>query len=68
LYHLCRLPYSSPYSNDLAHGFKSFKEVGRDISADELVEIKKKVISYLREILQNIETYLANREYLDSSN
>ncbi|NER47967.1 MAG: hypothetical protein F6J92_14980 [Symploca sp. SIO1A3] len=54
--------------NNLAHGFKSFNEVGRDISADELVEIKKKVISYLREILQNIETYLANREYLDSSN
>ena len=55
------------HRNDLAHGFKSFKEVGKDISADELLEIKKKVVSYLKEILQNIEEYLANEEYLDSS-
>jgi hypothetical protein len=53
--------------NDLAHGFKSFEEIGRDATADELFQIKKKVISYLREILQNIETYIYNKEYLDSS-
>ncbi|OLT58596.1 MAE_28990/MAE_18760 family HEPN-like nuclease [Moorena bouillonii] len=53
--------------NDLAHGIKSFAEVGREQSADDLLKIQKKVVKYLRQILQNIETYLANQEYLDSS-
>ena len=53
--------------NDLAHGIKSFAEVGKDKSADELIEIKNKVVEYLRQILENIETYLENEEYLDSS-
>ncbi|MDZ7992312.1 MAG: MAE_28990/MAE_18760 family HEPN-like nuclease [Nostoc sp. EfeVER01] len=50
--------------NDLAHGFKSFEEVGRDATADELLEIQKRVISYLKGILENIESYLSNKEYL----
>ncbi|MEQ9620530.1 MAE_28990/MAE_18760 family HEPN-like nuclease [Coleofasciculus chthonoplastes] len=53
--------------NDLAHGFYSFNDVGKDVSADELLRIKRTVVFYLREILQNIENYLANRDYLDSS-
>ncbi|MDY6805782.1 MAG: MAE_28990/MAE_18760 family HEPN-like nuclease [Cyanobacteriota bacterium] len=53
--------------NDLAHGVKSFAEVGKDKTADELIEVKNKVVNYLKEILENIETYLANKEYLDSS-
>jgi hypothetical protein len=53
--------------NDLAHGVKSFAEVGRDKTADELLEIKKKTVTYLRQILQNIEQYLSNQDYLDSS-
>lgn len=55
------------HRNNLAHGLSSFKEVGKDLSADELLEINKKVVCYLRQILQNIETYLKNKEYLDSS-
>jgi MAE_28990/MAE_18760-like HEPN len=54
--------------NDLAHGFKSFTEVGRDKTADELLEIKNKVIRYLKQIIQNVEDYLNNKEYLDQSN
>jgi hypothetical protein len=50
--------------NDLAHGFKSFTEVGRDKTADELLAIERRVVKYLRQILQNIEAYLENREYL----
>lgn len=50
--------------NDLAHGIKSFAEVGREKSADELLKIKKKVVKYLKEILLNIETYLSKKEYL----
>ena len=53
--------------NDLAHGVKSFAEVGRVRTAGELLEIKNKVITYLRQILQNIETYLDNAEYLDAA-
>jgi len=53
--------------NDLAHGIKSFTEVGRDKTADELLEIKNKVIKYLKQILQNIEIYLENAEYLDTA-
>ena len=51
--------------NDLAHGIKSFSEVGREKSADELLMIKNKVISYLKQILLNLETYLDNKEYLE---
>ncbi|NEP38153.1 MAG: hypothetical protein F6K25_10720 [Okeania sp. SIO2G4] len=53
--------------NDLAHGIKSFAEVGKEKSADELIKIKNNVVKYLRQILENIETYLTNQEYLDSS-
>ncbi len=53
--------------NDLAHGIKSFAEVGRDKTADELIEIKNKVIRYLKQILQNIDDYLEGEEYLDNS-
>ena len=53
--------------NNLAHGVKSFTEVGREKTAGELLVIKNKVIRYLRQILQNIETYLDNAEYLDTS-
>jgi hypothetical protein len=50
--------------NDLAHGFKSFEEVGKDATAEELLQIKKRVVCYLREILQNIEDYISKQEYL----
>ncbi|MBD2666393.1 hypothetical protein B6N60_04240 [Richelia sinica FACHB-800] len=53
--------------NDLAHGFKSFEEVGRNATADELLKIQKRVISYLREILENVEKYISNQEYLQSN-
>lgn len=53
--------------NDLAHGVKSFAEVGKEKSPDELLKISKKVIRYLKEILQNIETYLTNQDYLESN-
>lgn len=53
--------------NDLAHGIKSFAEVGKEQTADELIQIKDKVIRYLRQILRNIESYLTQQEYLDLS-
>lgn len=53
--------------NELAHGMRTFGEVGKEITADKLMEIKNKVVEYLRQILENIEIYLDNKEYLDSS-
>ncbi|AUB38133.1 hypothetical protein COO91_04098 [Nostoc flagelliforme CCNUN1] len=52
--------------NDLAHGVMSFKEVGQNTSAENLVEISERVTKYLRQILENIDEYLVNQEYLDS--
>ncbi|MDD1414614.1 MAE_28990/MAE_18760 family HEPN-like nuclease [Dolichospermum sp. ST_con] len=52
------------HRKDLAHGFKSFEEIGKDATADELFKIQKRVICYLREILENIEMYISNQEYL----
>lgn len=50
--------------NDLAHGIKSFEEVGRDATADELLRIQKRVVHYLKEIIANVEDYLAQQQYL----
>ena len=50
--------------NDLAHGVKSFEEVGRDINTEELLEIKDRVINYLQGIIENIEEYISKQEYL----
>jgi len=51
--------------NDLAHGIKSFEEVGRDKTIEELLKIKEEVVEYLRQILENIRDYLDNEEYLE---
>ena len=53
--------------NDLAHGLKSFEEVGRDYTVEEIISIKQEVVEYLDRILKNIQDYLNNQEYLDSS-
>jgi len=50
--------------NDLAHGDKSFADVGRDFGVVRLKEIKAEVVDYLQEVLGNIASYLANKEYL----
>ena len=51
--------------NDLAHGIKSFEEVGGYQAIEELLEIKEEVIEYLTQILENIRDYLDNEEYLE---
>lgn len=51
--------------NDLAHGIYSFKECGKDYTIQDLIAIKNHVIEYLRQILDNIELYITNREYLN---
>ena len=50
--------------NDLAHGIKSFEEVGRDKTIKQLLGMKEEVVEYLTQILENIRDYLDNEEYL----
>ncbi|MEM0991392.1 MAG: MAE_28990/MAE_18760 family HEPN-like nuclease [Bacteroidota bacterium] len=52
--------------NELAHGTYSFKECGKDYTIPDLIEIKNHVVEYLRQILNNIEQYIINQEYLVS--
>jgi hypothetical protein len=49
--------------NDLAHGTFSFTEVGKDYTIQDLEQMKNETINYLREILDNIESYLVGQEY-----
>jgi hypothetical protein len=53
--------------NDLAHGIFSFCDCGKDYTIEDLLKIKKQVIPYLREILQNIEQYIQTEAYLQSN-
>ncbi|MDJ1180573.1 MAE_28990/MAE_18760 family HEPN-like nuclease [Roseofilum sp. BLCC_M91] len=54
------------HRNDLAHGNKSFAEIGQKTSIEDLLKVKEEVIEYLQQILQNIQDYLENQEYLDN--
>ena len=49
--------------NSLAHGYKSFTECGRDATLDDLQAIKKQVISFMRQILKNIDRFIAKKKY-----
>ena len=58
----------------LRHGLYNERQtliscIPKDFKSDfkQMLEIKKKTVKYLRQILQNIEQYLSNQEYLDSS-
>lgn len=50
--------------NDLAHGIKSFAEVGRNASPTDLEQARSQTVQILSMTLQNIRTYLENQEYL----
>ena len=50
--------------NDLAHGDKSFAEIGRDFDVPRLEEIKTKVIAYLSKLMTSVEDYLTHQHYL----
>lgn len=48
---------------DLAHGNVSFSEASNQILWSELLEDKEKIVSYLEQVLQNIENYIDNHRY-----
>jgi len=49
--------------NSLAHGDISFAECGGNHTVEDLVSIKKEVITYVRAILNNIKKYIDKGEY-----
>lgn len=53
--------------NDLAHGVKSFVEVGRDSSQEDLKNARKQTFDILDQTLKNIDTYLCSKCYLANS-
>jgi hypothetical protein len=52
------------HRNDLAHGNKSFADVGRDFDIVRLKEIQAEVLAFLEELLTNVANYVTTRSYL----
>lgn len=50
--------------NHLAHGEKSFIEVGRDYSINDLIAFKDRTYAHLEDVIQKITTYISNKNYL----
>ena len=50
--------------NDLAHGVKSFAEVGRNASSSDLEKARAQTVEILTQTLNNISGYLKNQHYL----
>lgn len=50
--------------NELAHGEYSFSEIGQRSTLQEIEEMKESVITYLRKLLQNIDTFITSEGYL----
>ena len=53
--------------NDLAHGSKSFAEVGRTFTIADIIRIKDKVIAYLAAMLSNVTAYIQHQLYRTSA-
>lgn len=51
--------------NDLAHGNKTFEEIGRDHTAFELLLLTRRSMRYMDEILNNVAAYLDGELYLE---
>jgi len=49
--------------NNLAHGYKSFAECGRDLTYKSLLATKSQAILYTRQILKNMDHYIDNKQY-----
>jgi hypothetical protein len=51
--------------NDLAHGLKTFEEVGRDYTASDLILIARRTMTYMTQVSHNIAFYLDREHYID---
>lgn len=51
--------------NDLAHGIRTFEEVGRDYTLGDLLLLSRRSMRYMDSILGNIVMYLDQENYLE---
>lgn len=51
--------------NDLAHGRKTFEEIGRDHTASDLRLLARRSMRYMDGILSNVKVYLEQQLYLE---
>ena len=49
--------------NDLAHGIKSFEEIGRDYTASDLILISRRTMHFMTDIMHNVRNYIDNEDY-----
>jgi hypothetical protein len=49
--------------NHLAHGDFSFSEIGKDYTVSELLDFKNQTFNFLNEVINNIESYITNKDY-----
>lgn len=49
--------------NALAHGNRSFTEVGRDVTVEDLIRTAKQTETFVRSILKNITDYMDKQQY-----
>ena len=54
------------FRNQLAHGEKTFSEIGREKSVVELITINTKVVRYLRTVLKGISCFIDEKSYSSS--
>lgn len=51
------------YRNWLAHGNKSFSEIGQDVTVNDLIEVKDNIFIFLDEYVNNVNAYLDQKSY-----
>ena len=52
--------------NELAHGDKTFAEIGRDFTVKDLLEIKRTLTTFIEEVLDNVQEYIDTQAYKNS--
>lgn len=53
--------------NDLAHGNKSFSDIGKDTTAERLEEARKQSVVILILTIRNVSEYLSGKRYLEAN-
>lgn len=53
--------------NQLAHGSISFEQSGENVTVNDLAELKKRTVDYLREVMQSFSAYLAGFYFLNTA-
>lgn len=53
--------------NDLAHGFISFRDCGREYSIDDILAFKEEVLEYLNQIIKNIYFFMHHERWVNGN-